>query len=503
MTAGGEKCKLKGKEKIWKREYIGFSMYSFEVNELIKEIITEVFPWEHRTAVLEDGKLVEVFRAETPSEVGTVFKGKIQKVLPGLKCAFVDIGQERNAILYFSDVIQKNAFTGISLKKGQDVLVQMVKQASGEKGARITEEITLPGRFLVLMPFRDELRVSRKIEGQALRQQIRELMAGLLPPSMGAILRTACLDASAEEIEAETRYLLEKWHSIAEKAESGRVPAIVCREADENERALREYVDGDTRRIWVNDEEFYHTIQKSVQLLKPEARPQIILKEGAVFESLGLNKEIRRTAGRKVWLKSGGFLIFDQTEAMMVVDVNSGKFTGKDDFEQTASRVNIEAAREIPRQLRLRGVGGMILIDFIDMQLKESQRKVIEALTEELKKDKEHTRVLGFTSLGLLEMTRKKTRRASLEQFTSECSICGGAGRVISLESCAVNLKNDLISSKYLEGKTLVCKIHPDLAEEMNKDTETLTYLKRHLQKEIVWEEDRLRKWADYEIYSR
>ncbi len=477
-------------------------MYGFEVNRLIREIVVEVFPWESRAAILEDGKLVEVFRTENQTNVGTIYKGKIQKVLPGILCAFVHIGQEKNAILYFSDVVQRKESSEINLKKGQDVLVQVVKQASGGKGARVTEEITLPGRLLVLMPFRNELRISRKIEGDDVRRRLKKLMEKLLPSSMGAILRTACLTASEEEIKIETAVLLKQWQKIEQQADSGNVPAVIWQEPDEMERALREYLDGETEKIWINEEKLYYKIKDFFQKVQLQARPKVIFQEGDLFAKMGLNKELQRAVGRKVWLKSGGFLIFDQTEAMMVVDVNSGKFTGKDNFEETVVHVNLEAAREIPRQLRLRGVGGMILIDFIDMQLRESQEQVLAVLREELKKDKAHTKVLGFTQLGLLEMTRKKTRRGCLEQFTVECGICGGAGRVISLPSYATTLKNDLASAKYLEGETIVCVLHPDLAEVINKDFEALAYLKKNLGKEIVFKEDRQRKWGDYQISS-
>ncbi len=468
----------------------------------MREIAAEVFPWERRIAVLEDGKLAEVFRTENETDVGMILRGKIQKVLPGMLCAFVDIGQEKNAVLYFSDVVKKDGCPELSLKKGQDVLVQIIKQAFAEKGARITEEITLPGRLLVLMPCRNELRVSRKISGNEVRGRLKKLMRSLLPEGIGAILRTACEHAPEEEIARETGELLTLWEEIAAQADAGKVPAVVYREADDTERVLREYLDGETTRIYVNDETLYRKITAYVQKIQPESRPKILWQEGELFVRMGLEKELQRAAGRKVWLKSGGFIIFDQTEAMMVVDVNSGKFTGGGDFETNVSLVNLEAAREIPRQLRLRGVGGMILIDFIDMQLEESRDSVIAAMQEELQKDKAHTRIMGFTQLGLLEMTRRKTGRAALEKFTAECGICGGSGRILSLSACANRLKNDLTAAGYLEGKTILVTLHPELAEALRQDAEALAYLTRLLGKPIQLLEDRQRRWADYQIAS-
>lgn len=461
-----------------------------------REIIAEVYPWESRVAIVEDGRLAEVFWADQNESVGNIYKARVKDIIPGLSCAFVDIGLAKNAFLYAGDIISSDKKRGGQvfdlLKSGQDILVQVKKEAFSEKGARVTGNITIPGHFLVLLPFQGEVSISRKITDSKRREYLRSLVNSFKPGEYGCILRTACLEADDDEILAELEELTKVWQEIQNRFCRMKTPSLIYEDIDVLERTLRDYLDVEIHRIILNNERLRERVLSYLQHKATICRA-VLFESGDLFEKYGLEKDIRRALRRKVWLKNGGYLIVDETEAMTVIDVNSGKYTGKDDFEDTVYRINLEAAIEIPRQLRLRCLGGIILIDFIDMKNKVNQEEIVETLKRELAKDKAHTRIIGMTGLGFLEMTRKKSRYGISEIFTDDCTQCNGKGRTVNLQSVACEIKRKLVNMDYLQQDTLICEAHPDLIDEMNHDAKDLPYIEKRCGKKIKFlKSDRL-----------
>ncbi|MGI6412965.1 MAG: Rne/Rng family ribonuclease [Syntrophomonadaceae bacterium] len=450
-----------------------------------KEIIVEIYPWESRVAIVEEGRLAEVFWADQNEKVGNIYKGRVKDILPGLSCAFIDIGLAKNAFLYSGDVVTKDNGTRGWLKSGQDIMVQVKKEAFMEKGARVTGNIAIPGHYLVLLPFQKEVSISRKITGNVLRDRLKQLIEDNKPQNIGAILRTACMDAQDNEILLELEQLLLVWEEIKYRYRKSKSPSLLYEDIDVVERTLRDYLDGDITRVVINNHQLVERIMSYLEKKKANLSFPVVFEEGDLFEKYGLEKDIKRSLRRKVWLKNGGYLIFDQTEAMTVIDVNSGKYTGKDDFEETVFKLNMEAATEIPRQLRLRSIGGIILIDFIDMQNQIYREQVVANLKEELEKDKAHTKIIGITGLGFLEMTRKKSRYGISEFFTDDCPHCNGRGRTINLYALACEIKRKLISLDYIENEEIVCKANPKLAEFILDDEKDLEYIRNRAGKRI------------------
>jgi ribonuclease G len=457
-------------------------------------------------AIVEEGRLVEVFWADQEENVGNVYKGRVKDVIPGLSCAFIDIGMAKNAFLYSGDIARVSANKGANiadvLKSGQDIMVQVKKEAFAEKGARVTGDLTIPGHFLVLLPFQNEVSISRKIVGDERRDHLKSLIEKNKPDRAGIILRTACLDAEDCEIMGELHRLMVIWKEIKNRYDRVKATQMIYEDVDIVERALRDYLDGDIRRIIVNNLKLKEKIDRFIADQDANYSTRVQFSEGDLFEKYGLEKDIRKALRRKVWLKSGGYLIFDATEAMTVIDVNSGKFTGKNDFEDTVHRLNMEAAVEIPRQLRLRSIGGIILIDFIDMKEKQNEADVIAALRQELEKDKAHSRIIGMTGLGFLEMTRKKSRYGITQVFTDECTNCNGRGHTINILSLACQVKRTLANMGYLENDEIICELHPRLLEFITDDDKNLGYIRKVTGKKVRLVPNESLNLANYNISS-
>lgn len=471
---------------------------------MVRDIIAEVYPWEARVAIVEEDRLVEVFWAEQEENVGNIYKGRIKDVIPGLSCAFIDIGLAKNAFLFAGDLARVSAHKGASiadvLKSGQEIMVQVKKEAFAEKGARVTGDITIPGHFLVLLPFQNDISVSRKIIDDHRREHLRRLIEKNKPERVGVILRTACLEAEDQEIMGELGRLLEVWKTLKSQYDRNKAPALIYEDVNILDRALRDYLDVDIRRIIVNSRRIQDKILRFLKNRGVSQALNVQYEKGDLFEKYGLEKDIRKALRRKVWLKSGGYLIFDSTEAMTVIDVNSGKFTGKEDFEDTVRRLNLEAALEIPRQLRLRSIGGIILIDFIDMKDKANQQQVVATLQMELDKDKVHSRIIGFTGLGFLEMTRKKSRYGIAQMFNDECPYCNGRGHTINILSLASQVKRQLANLGYLENSEIVAELHPHLLDFIMKDDKNLAYIERVTGKSIKLVANQGLKLEEYRI---
>ncbi len=418
----------------------------------MKEIVIDVKSENTTVALLEDKELAELYveKHNNQSIVGNIYKGKVENVLPGMQAAFVNIGIEKNVFLYVKDAIPNTYFgededseyadkynnVSISdfLKVGQEITVQVVKEPISTKGARVTTHITLPGRFIVLMPTVEYTGISRRIENEEERERLKELAAQLKPENMGIIIRTAAEGCTEEELKEDIHFLSKLWENIQQQQQNGPVPRIIHKDINIVYRTVRDMFTNDIDRFVINQKDEYDKLMQVVGLLSKDLakRVEYFDKDYEIFEFFDVKSKISKLLTRKVWLKSGGYLIIDQTEALTVVDVNTGKFVGSIDLKDTVLKTNVEAAREIAKQLRLRDIGGIIIIDFIDMHEKQHEEVVLEALKNSLKKDRTKSNVLGITHLGLVEMTRKKVRKRIDSAFLSPCPHCNGEGKILA-----------------------------------------------------------------------
>src|SRR5690554_1438396 len=427
---------------------------------MAKEFLINIGHNETRMAALEDGRLVElsIERSHTQKHVGNIYRVKVENVLPGMQAAFVDIGMEKNAFLYVDDLhnpkTQENGDTSeqvtkISdlLREGQELIVQMVKEPIGSKGARVVTNLTIPGRYLVLMPTVDYVGVSRRITDEKERERIKSLVMEIKPKNMGLIVRTAAEGIEEKELVSDLKFLSNLWSKIQKKAKKGPTPVLLYHDHDLLYRILRDLFTEEIDSLVIDDVSAYEKALELLNTLSPGLKSRVKMFRGdlPLFDVYRVETQIEEALKRKVWLDSGAYLVFDQTEALTVVDVNTGKFIGSTCLEDTVLLTNLAAAEEIARQICLRNLGGIIIIDFIDMGSEENRRQVLETFTQELAKDKIRTNVLGFTPLGLLEVTRKKTRPSLREQLQEPCPHCEGTGYRYSYETFAAQGERRII----------------------------------------------------------
>ena len=467
------------------------------------EIIINAERGETRVAVLEKSVFSELHieRDEDRSVVGSVVKGRVTRVLPGMQAAFVDIGLDKAAFLYAGDYFA-NGFTretgeGVPtkpphrgrrgsrqppkidslLKEDQEIVVQIAKQPIGTKGARIISHISIPGRHLVLTPWSRRVGVSRRIDSDRERKRLREIVERLRPKELGFIIRTAGDGVREADLEADIRYLASVWESIQERNEGTRAPAVLHSEPDLPLRMIRDFATGDTKRIVVDSSASYQMIQGFVDRYVADPRPRIEHYEGreAIFEAFSLESQIHANLGRKVFLKSGGSLVIDQSEALTAIDVNTGRFVGKRDLEETVFKTNLEAVKEVVNQLRFRNIGGLIIIDLIDMESADHREKVYRALREAIRSDKARTNILKISELGLVEMTRKRTRENLVQTLCEPCAYCEGKGYVLSSKSVAFRIVREIRSDlPRFCGRRLALTVAPSVAEELLREGGTL-----------------------------
>ncbi|MEX1124136.1 MAG: Rne/Rng family ribonuclease [Acidimicrobiia bacterium] len=411
------------------------------VDSARKQMLVKVARGQTQMVILEGPVLVEhyVARQESNSVAGNIYLAKVRNVLPGMEAAFLDFGAPKNGVLYASDVAATGNGSGRTnkrienvLKEGDEVLVQVTKDAMGAKGARLTGIPSLPGRYLVLVPESDSVGISRRLPDED-RSRLREVINKVRPAGYGVIVRTAALHASAEELAADISRLLKIWTQIQEEATEGRAPRLVHEEPELLIKVIREHFTADFRKLLIDDHIAYETVVGYLRSTAPDLVSKVQLYEDTVslFERYHVDDQLKKALDRKVYLPSGGHLVMDRTEALTVIDVNTGKFVGSSTLEDTVLQNNLEAAEEIGRQLRLRDIGGIIVIDFIDMESIENQQKVLRRLKETLAKDKTRTQVFEVSHLGLVEMTRKNVSAGLLEQFSSRCEACSGRGVII------------------------------------------------------------------------
>lgn len=471
-----------------------------------KKIIISIDENETRIALLDDGKLEDLFIEQHGEErvAGSIYKGEVRKVLPGMESAFVDIGLVKDGFLYVSHVVEgidedlDERFPSGSiesmLKEGQKILVQVLREPIGTKGARLSSYVSLPGRYLVLMPTVAHLGVSRKIENDAERKRLRSILREIAPPGKGLIVRTAGEGKGKKEFKSDIKYLLRTWAHIERLSRRVRAPKLVHEELDVLQRMVRDILNQDISRIIVDDRLGWARLRKFVRSLCPGLPVVIEFYKGRkpLFETYAVEKEIDAVLSRMVRLKSGGSIIIDQTEALVSIDINTGKFTGKINLEQTALKTNLEAASEIARQLRLRDMGGIIIIDFIDMKSGGNQRKVVRMLEESVKNDRAKTTILQVTELGLVEMTRQRVRRSLSKTFYETCPYCRGSGLVKSAITTSIKVQRRLKEiCQVSRERTISVKVHTRVAERLlGEDRGKLARLERKFRRKFIIEED-------------
>ena len=484
----------------------------------MSEIIINSTPQETRIALVENEEVAELFleRKKERGILGNIYKGKVVRVLPGMESAFVDIGLDKAAFLYVSEVFhpsdeyqqmfldeseeflensKKNGKQGLRhigdlLTQGQEILVQVSKEPIGSKGCSVTSFVSLPGRYLVLMPYADHVGISRRIEDGEERDRLRELAEEIRPRHVGVIVRTAAEGAAPADLKADMNYLLKVWENILRAKSGTSAPSLIHEEPDICVRAVRDLFSGDIRRIVVDNEETYRKITDFLNLYLPDPSCKIELYQGLqpIFDYYNIELEIRRALDKKVWLKSGGYIVIEQTEALVAIDVNTGRFVGKRNLEETILKTNLEAAREIVYQLRLRNIGGIIIIDFIDMEKAENREKVFNTLKEHLKKDKAKTNVLKISDFGLVEMTRKRTRESLCKTISEECPYCEGTGRVRSRYTICYDILRELKRLRnQANGNKVLIRAHQDVADILlNEEAQMVDLLQDEIGHEII-----------------
>jgi ribonuclease G len=435
-----------------------------------KEIYIHVTKEETKAAVLEDRKLVEVYldRSFQRRLAGNIYKGRVANVLPGMQAAFVNIGLERNAFLYVEDA-RPNSGRSLPIQntvhEGQEILVQVVKEPFGTKGARVTTHLTFPGRYVVFMPEFNAVGVSRRIRSERERDRLKKIAEEVCIPGRGLIVRTAAEGTAAEELEQDVQEQYRLWKVVQKKAVHKSAPAVIHRELELVSWVLRDLFGEDVDRLTTNDQDTYEKILELVQAYAPHYSSRVFLTTSD-FDDYELDQEINKALRPKVWLKSGGYLVIDEAEALTVIDVNTGKYTGTKNFAETIFRTNIEAIQEIVRQIRPRNLGGIIVIDFIDMELQEHRSEVTRQLEEELTKDKTRTCVLGLTQLGLVELTRKKVRPSLSSLLQRPCPYCEGTGRVLSEETVSMQACQEIrfLAEQERDTEGILVEMHPTVA---------------------------------------
>jgi len=463
---------------------------------MTKELVVSSTSNETRVALLENGHIAELYieRGHEKGIVGNIYLGKVIRVLPGMQAAFVDIGLEKAAFLYVADVRSEiealEAFIDEGhrkvgeeaevespphplppiedlLQEGQELLVEVAKEPIGTKGARITSYITLPGRHLVYMPTVDHIGISRRIENEEEKERLRQLIENFRRPGTGFIVRTAAEGKGEEDLRNDVDYLVGLWKDIQQRKEKKGSPALIHSDLDVTSRVLRDILTEDVERLIVDSGEEFNKINNFIRRFMPKLGVTVELYQGKepIFDAFGLEIEIARALGRKVWLKSGGYITVEQTEALTAIDVNTGRYVGKHNLEDTIFKTNLEAVKEIAFQLRLRNIGGLIIIDFIDMEKEIHREKVHSALEEALQDDKSKTNILKISELGLVEMTRKRVRESIGRTLCESCPYCEGKGYVKSRPTMAYEILRELEREMQdLDNQNLTLVVHPDIA---------------------------------------
>ena len=461
------------------------------------EILINATRDEVRVGLLDGGQVVEFYveRKREASLVGNIYKGKIVKILPGMQSAFVDIGLEKAAFLYVTDIHagleefapfleEEEKVNALELElgskkgrpdlaieeliqEGQEILVQASKDPIGGKGARVTSYVTIPGRYLVLMPNVEHIGISRRISDESERARLKTIVENIKPRGYGLIIRTASEGSGEEDLKKDLEFLLLLWETVQKKKDRVSAPTLLYSDLDLVFRSVRDLMVQDVKRLVVDSAEEYERIKDFVRTYFEKFLGKIELYEGTepIFDAFGIEFDISRALGRKVWLKSGGYIVIDQTEAMTVIDVNTGKFVGKEELEDTILKTNLEAVKEIAYQIRLRNLGGIIIVDFIDMEKYENRDRVFIAFVEAMKKDRAKNTISHISELGLIQMTRKRVRESLGRTLCETCPYCEGKGFVKSPKTLCYEIFRKVTRLAKHGGERIIVTAHPSVAE--------------------------------------
>ena len=508
---------------------------------MYKQLIVNVSDHETRVALLEDGTIVELHldRGDDSDVTGNIYKGKVLRVLPGMQAAFVDIGLNQAAFIYVDDVYnndfkeyermfqieneepdsedegnlepealkrRRNFQIEELISEGQEMLIQVVKSPIGTKGARISSNVSLPGRFLVLMPTSDHIGISRRIENEDERERLRSAVRDLRINSYGYIVRTAAEGEPSGKLVSEMSFLDNLWKNIQKKFEKAPTPSLLHQEISVSLRAVRDLLIHEVEKVVIDSKATYDAVLSFLDIYMPALKDHVVLYEGTepLFDAYNLEGDISRALKRKVWLKSGGYITIEHTEALVAIDVNTGRYVGKHNLEETILETNLEALKEIAYQIRLRDIGGIIIIDFIDMDKKSNQEKVFNALNEALLRDKSKTHVLPMSEMGLIQMTRKRTREPLTRIMCEPCYYCDGEGYIISKQSICYSIYREILrESQDMEGVRLTLRANPQIAELLHgEENHLIVALEKAIGKQIVIYPDTTYHLEEFDIFE-
>ena len=477
---------------------------------MIKEIIINSSSNQTRVAITEDGNLVDFFvdYPENRRMVGDIYLGRVARVLPGIRAAFIDIGMKHDAFLHFSDIGERtkqfqdmlgdedtdvddsddeelnpnrpNRTNGSAttteeriptkLHKGQEILVQITKEPVNNKGVRVTSSVSLPGRFCVLLPFDNKIGISKKISDYKERKRLRNIARGILPPNYGLIIRTVAKDQAEDAVKDDLNNLVKTWESIELIAKNEEPPNIVHQDLSTTDSVIRDLLTPDVSKVFVDSKKLYKQIKSYVQLVQPDLMEKIELykSSASIFDEFKIEEQINTLMGRKVPLPSGGYLIIEHTEAMVVIDVNSGRYAKSKEQEINSLKTDLEASREIARQLRLRDIGGIIVVDFIDLEEEKNRKKIYDELKKEFRRDRSKVSVLPMSDFGLVQITRQRIRQNIMQAMKDVCPVCGGSG-FITKESHLVYDIEDWLKKfrRFSKEFSLIIKCHPSDARRL------------------------------------
>lgn len=500
------------------------------------ELLVNVAPFETRIARIENGQPEEIYIERERGLKGNIYKGRVQRVLPGIQAAFVDIGMEKAGFLYAGDIAtakqQVDSFTedmeqpdesentGASadntpsrrnappisslLKDGQDLMVQVSREPIASKGPRLTSQIGLPGRYLVYMPNLDHIGIARRLEDPEERERLLNICKSMELKQGGIIIRTVAEGKQEPELRQDLDFLLRLWADIEKRAKNSAAGSMIHKELNLYLRVMRDYVDAEVEKIHIDSREAYETMKKFARRFMPEVAKKLYYYPGnrPIFDVYGVEETMEMALKRRVPLKSGGHIVIDQTEALIAIDVNSGSFVGSRNMEETGFKTNLEAVHEIVHQLRLRNLGGIIVVDFIDMQEEDNKQKLIEVLEEALKRDKAKNHIVQFSELGLVEMTRKRTRESLGRILLTECSHCHGIGLAKSTSTICYQLFREVVAeARAYPCEKLTVIAHPDIIDLLlGIENESVLQLEDFLNKEISLESNELFALDHYEV---
>jgi ribonuclease G len=490
---------------------------------MFKQLVINDIEFETRVALVEDGTIAEIFveRHDESDIAGNIYKGKVKRVLPGMQAAFIDIGMKQAAFIYVNDVFdnfadleniflsedekeeeEENGSYALGYKRehqlqieeiigeGQEMMVQVTKAPIGTKGARVTTYISLPGRFLVLMPNARHIGISKKIEEESERFRLKKMVQDLRSNEYGYIVRTASEGVAKEKIAYEMQFLTNLWENIQKKFQKAHPCSLLHQELTVSLRAARDLLTHEVEKLIIDSKAGYDAIISFMDMVMPSLKSSVEFYEGIepIFEAYNLEGDISRALKRKIWLKSGGYIVIEQTEALTAIDVNTGRFVGKYNLEETILKTNLEAVKEIAYQIRLRDIGGIIIIDFIDMEKKQNQERIYKTLDEALKKDRSKTHILPMSEMGLIQMTRKRIRKPLTSLLCEPCFYCDGEGYLISKKTICYNIYREILRDAHdIVGVKCTLRVNPEIAELLlGEENKIIISLEKNIQRQIV-----------------